>query len=432
MSPLGSHWDASLNQLYQPFLATMPRTYTYHELLWCTVERTKGSLDWTPVDRLVDFGNSLGIQTLLKVRTGTCWATGSAGSSPTLGKTASTMPTDMAAYAGFLTTLVTRYAAKGVHEYAIENEVNGPDYWGGTPDQYIDLVKAAATAIHAVDPTAVVLDAGMSSISYGYGMTKARLDTGDVTGAIATWNSYYAQRSGTRGPQLLQVSTRAELDDQLASSQGQRNLAYLQVASALAADQIVGVRQVHFYEDASEADALMDYVRATTRTSTPIEVWEAGIFRKGGGADVATQEQTDAMIRTTCRLLASGATKVLWLPLAAHEIPKAGEEIRGGLLDPSGGTRPAGRIVATLAAASIGATVSSVQGSGYQGVRFTIGTTASLVLWARSGTATVTLSQDARVSDLFADTQRTTRTIVLSPSPVLVSTTRDVADHLSP
>ncbi|MEK8106134.1 hypothetical protein NKG94_14925 [Micromonospora sp. M12] len=54
-----------------------------------------------------------------------------------------------------------------VREYAIENEVNAPSYWAGSPEDYTRLVRAAAETIRATDPTARVVDSGISSVAYG-------------------------------------------------------------------------------------------------------------------------------------------------------------------------------------------------------------------------------------------------------------------------
>jgi hypothetical protein len=60
---------------------------------------------------------------MLKLRVGTCWATGGSAQYErgSKGKTESLMPADLAAYRAWVRSAVTRYSAKGVNAYAIEN-----------------------------------------------------------------------------------------------------------------------------------------------------------------------------------------------------------------------------------------------------------------------------------------------------------------------
>lgn len=432
MSPLGVHWDPSRAEQFRNYLESIPKTYTYYELVWCKVERTQGGLNWSAVDRAVDFANSLHIETMLKIRVGSCWAT-EAPASKTRGranKTESNMPSDMAAYSAFVTAVVERYSQKGVHEYAVENEVNSPSYWGGTTEQFVTLTEAAAAAIRKADSTAKVVDAGMSSTTYGYGIAQRLLDLHQVPAAIAAWNDYYQRREGTRGEQLVRVSTESELRGQLGRDQGQRNLAYLQIAQQLSANGTVDVRQVHFYEVASSIPALMAYLKATTSPKTPVEVWEAGIYHAGGGDNVASSEQADEMMRTVGALLGGGAAKVLWLPLAAQADNKHGEEIRGGLLSPDGGPRPASRIMTALVQASTSATVTGSTSNRIEGVGFTRSGQTALLIWEPEGTTTVNLGPSGKVTNLEAQSTVSSATVSVGSSPKLLTTTSATAEKI--
>ena len=54
-------------------------------------------------------------------------------------KTPSTPPLDGAAYEEFVGELVERYAAMGVHTYAVENEPDVFNFWAGEVADYDDL-----------------------------------------------------------------------------------------------------------------------------------------------------------------------------------------------------------------------------------------------------------------------------------------------------
>ncbi|WIB64877.1 hypothetical protein [Curtobacterium sp. MCBD17_040] len=65
---------------------------------------------------------------------------------------------------GWMTSSVTQLAALGVHTFEIGNEVNLGANWGGTPDPaaYTALLETVYPMIHAADPKATVLMAGMA------------------------------------------------------------------------------------------------------------------------------------------------------------------------------------------------------------------------------------------------------------------------------
>ena len=134
---------------------------------------------------------------MLRVRVGSCWATGGNKLDPGrggLGYSVSLPPTDPKAYQAFVQSVVQRYSAKGVHTYAIENEPAGNSFWQGTPQQYGDLVRLGAAAVRQADPTATVLDGGLSSTTWGVVMAQDLLDQGKVPEALAAYNAYYERR----------------------------------------------------------------------------------------------------------------------------------------------------------------------------------------------------------------------------------------------
>lgn len=76
-------------------------------------------------------------------------------------------PKDMNQYSTFIKTLVDHYKGATYKNkikivWQIENEPNAPGYWGGTKQDYLDLLTAAYNAAHAADPGAVVIPAGLS------------------------------------------------------------------------------------------------------------------------------------------------------------------------------------------------------------------------------------------------------------------------------
>src|SRR4029079_6671063 len=122
--------------------------------------------------------------------------------------------------------VVKRYSPLGVHTYAVENEVNAPLHWEGTPNDYITLVTAAGKAIHGADPNAKVADAGLGSTVYGQAIARKLLDEGRGKDAVDAYQQYYDRRFAVRAQQLPTVSDANELKDALSTGQAARNLEF--------------------------------------------------------------------------------------------------------------------------------------------------------------------------------------------------------------
>lgn len=361
---------------------------TFFELVWCDVEPEKGRQTWSAPDQAVDEAQGAGMTMMLKIRVGACWATGDQQATQARGrKTESFLPADLDAYTTFVTQVVTRYAARGVHVYAVENEPNSASFWGGSVAQLDTLVRLAARTIRRADPSARVSDVGISSTAYGAGIAQRLLDQGQGQAAVEAYDTYYARRFGTRGAQLTRVATVADLKNALGSAQGSRNLDYLELATQLAADKVVDIRQVHFYEGYDSTPVLMDYLHATTPTGVSLQVWEAGQFLRGGG--LSAQQRSDEMVKTVADLLGRGASMVVWLPLRINPDGQNPDEPRYGLLDPDGSPRTAGRAFAALARAADGAQVRGVRTARAAGVVLTRDGVSRAFLWAVSGTVAV-------------------------------------------
>jgi hypothetical protein len=384
-NPLGAKWDWSRLDSFSPYLKGLSGGATFYELVWCQVEPQPGMRDWSVVDGVARSSQRLGYRLYLKIRVGSCWANRDRGGHlrGAKRKTASAMPVDLAAYRGFVDAAVRRYAAMGVHEYAIENEPNAANFWEGTPQQLERLATEAAAAIRAADPKALVVDPGVSSTAYGVAIAKRLLDQGHPDEAVAAYQRYYARRFPVRGRNLPQAHNEAELRAALQTDQARGNLAYLQLADRLAANRVVDVRQLHFYEPWDNVPALVDYLHATLPAGFPVQAWEVGMFWVGGTGQ--PQARAGEVVKTVASLLAGGVRPVIWLPLAFDPGGRHGDEPRYGLLDPDGAVRPAGDAVRSIAAAAGRASsVRAVRSPSVSGVAF--GTTASttLVLWSAS------------------------------------------------
>jgi hypothetical protein len=396
---LGVKWDWDREAFYDSYLRSFGGGDTFYELVWCDVEPAPGLWNWSRIDEVVDGAAGLGFEMNLKIRIGSCWATGSRlEARGGKNKTASLMPTDMGAYEAFVRAVVERYAPRGVHRYAVENEVNGNGFWQSSPEDYERVVRTAASAIRAADSKAIVLDGGISATAYGAGIARWLLDQGRADEAVAAWSALYERRFAVRQEQLPQVRDAAGLRAALKGDQPARNLSFLDTTFRLAADGVLDAYQLHFYEPWGNVPLLLGFLRNRLPTGLPIESWETGIFWPGGDEAAVPQET----VKLVALLLAGGVRRVIWLPAAHAPGGRRDEEYRFGLFGGTGDARPAAALFAQLAQAAAGSTVRGIPGDGVRGVALSHENLTVLAAWTDVPRAAgkVDLDQTARILTL--------------------------------
>lgn len=148
---------------------------TYHLLLaWSAVERSPGVYDWSSYDTLLGELATNGIEAVPYLF----------GTPEHLAKQAVVPPTHsrkaLAAWEDFVAAAVERYGPEGtfwdgfasrnpgvepepLRIWEIWNEVNAPAFWHPkpSPTAYAKLLRSSERAIHAVDPDAEIMIAGM-------------------------------------------------------------------------------------------------------------------------------------------------------------------------------------------------------------------------------------------------------------------------------
>jgi hypothetical protein len=428
-APLGAKYDWSRFDVVSPYLKTLSGSSTFYELVWCDIEPTDGQQDWKTMDGVVRKAQTVDARLMIKIRVGSCWATESnpqhvRGAKK---KTESFMPKDLDRYRAFVTSVVKRYSAVGVHTYAVENEVNSESFWGSSTSELETLVRAAADSIRAADPSAAVADPGISSTAYGAAIAKRLLDQGKEAEAVKAWNTYYSRRIGTRGDQLQAVNDVAGLRAALASPQSTRNLQYLALAEKLQKEKVVDIRQVHFYESWEAAPAFVDYLSATTPAGMPVEAWEVGQFLKDG--NLTEEKRAEELVKTVSVLLGGGIRRVLWLPLVMNPVGRNSAEPRYGLLDPDGSIRSTGAAFEAMAQASAGAKATAIAGKGLMGVALEKNGKTVAYVWSTAGDVKVTLRPGETVKQVGAPSpSAATGSAVIGSTPVQVVSDRTAAE----
>jgi polysaccharide biosynthesis protein PslG len=126
---------------------------------WWGQPNGPGSYDWGPLDQVMGAIQQVGMTADLIIDGCPAWAavSGQAGNQ-------NASPASPAAYATWAAAVAQRYGGMGATYFEIWNEPNNPQFWAPAPDPaaYTALLKAAYPAIKAVDPSAIVLSAGLS------------------------------------------------------------------------------------------------------------------------------------------------------------------------------------------------------------------------------------------------------------------------------
>jgi hypothetical protein len=117
--------------------------WSREELSWSRIEPTKGSFSWDVYDRAVSVATAHGISLFGLLDYWAPW-------------TKPYTPEGIDDYCEYVRRTVTRYKDR-IHYWEIWNEPNIEPFWKGTPDQYADLLKAAAAICKQADPNSKVI-----------------------------------------------------------------------------------------------------------------------------------------------------------------------------------------------------------------------------------------------------------------------------------
>jgi hypothetical protein len=126
---------------------------------WAGVEATQGILDWSSIDKTVNSAAARNLAVVGLVNSTPRWAVASGG------QYLSGAPASADVYADFVAQFVARYPGK-IAAVEIWNEPNAVTFWTPKPDPagYVQLLKASYPKVKAINPSIVVLAAGLGSV----------------------------------------------------------------------------------------------------------------------------------------------------------------------------------------------------------------------------------------------------------------------------
>ncbi|MBE2270924.1 MAG: cellulase family glycosylhydrolase [Anaerolinea sp.] len=136
---------------------------------WAYIERAPDQYDWSSVDRIVAHARNQGIHIIARMGLVPAWARQTPDDPRAERSTLNTLPPEsFDDFARFAADFAARYATRSggvIDHLIIWNEPNLAFEWGYQqvdPAGYVDLLRAVYAPIHAANPNAVVLAAGLA------------------------------------------------------------------------------------------------------------------------------------------------------------------------------------------------------------------------------------------------------------------------------
>jgi LysM repeat protein len=157
--------DQDVNALTSQ-ITSLGMHWVKQQVNWRDFEPTKGQIDFTTLDQIVNTLRANNLNILLTITTSPSWARSY--------KAEDGPPDNLADYGAFVGALAARYAGK-VQAYEIWSDPNIRLYWSCSNSladmsycktNYIDLLRVGYQAVKAADPTAVVVSAGLAPNGY--------------------------------------------------------------------------------------------------------------------------------------------------------------------------------------------------------------------------------------------------------------------------
>ncbi len=150
-------WNPTIRTIDLDNIRLMAFSHVKQRFSWANMEPVQGQWDWDEADSVVHQAECRGLDLIARLDGPPEWAI-------TAPQDATDPPVDVAAWGEFCGTLAERFAGR-IAGYQVWNEPNLDREWLGYPpnaEGYVEMLAACATAIHAADPNAVVISAGLA------------------------------------------------------------------------------------------------------------------------------------------------------------------------------------------------------------------------------------------------------------------------------
>lgn len=317
-TPFGIHTHQRLYKV----IPQLGASWSFTSILWGDVEPEQDVWNFEKADKIIQEAQKNQVNLIVKIRTGTCWATREKSSA----QQTSSPPEALEDYTEFVHTVVDRYK-DAVDFWAVENEMNTQRFWIGTLEEYNQLIETAYTTIKEVDPSAQVLDSGMASMTYGMCIAKEMYEKGEVGEALTFYNEYYTRRG-------VHISSEEELKEVLYSQEAEK--VYIIMMNHFD-NPHYDVYQLHYYEDYSLLDEVIHFIRSHLQEKQIFAVEMGYAYRNDATFD--EKEHAEGTVKLMVSLLAEGVPVQVYLPLI--DLDKDNHEEWRGLVSLERERRPA-------------------------------------------------------------------------------------------
>ncbi len=130
------------------------------QIEWFRFERAKGQIDWGMMDMIVNTGDAKGVKVMFSIVKAPHWAR-----PPHTDFSVEGPPQNPQDYADFVRAVAARYCGRSLKAIEVWNEQNLHYEWGNEPidpARYMQLLKAAYTAIKQVCPSMIVISGALT------------------------------------------------------------------------------------------------------------------------------------------------------------------------------------------------------------------------------------------------------------------------------
>ena len=152
-------WDGGEAGKHLDWVRLLSFSHVKQTFAWNDLEPQPGRWDWSQADRVVGEVADRGLSLIVRLGQVPAWARNAdrrlAHDAP---------PKDLSEWSNYCSVVAQRYKGK-VAAYQIWNEPNLSREWGDLPPdpaRYVDLLAACSAAIRAIDPTAILISAGLA------------------------------------------------------------------------------------------------------------------------------------------------------------------------------------------------------------------------------------------------------------------------------
>ncbi|MBU0753657.1 MAG: endo-1,4-beta-xylanase [Planctomycetes bacterium] len=313
---------------------------------WDLIEPKPGCFNWNSItDQWLHACVDNGMDFIPSIRIGRGWFT--QGRNLRGSKQASFPPDDLAEdwnpkwgysknYFKFIYSFVDHYK-DSLPAIIIENEANAPQFWAGTKEEYIRILKTAYLAAHLAKPEIIVMDYGIASGAFGPVMIRDMFESSEKKPEeiLDFANRFFAKYKEPRfrwdTPESLRSwAMRKDYDPHY------ERITYFLKHGTGARDWLA----IHYYEDVNFLDDVIGWIREKLpedERSIPIAITEYGIRNLDPEYEVSGLDQAREVCKKLIIGLALDMKLMVWYSLKEDSLDKL------GLLESDGSWRPAAK-----------------------------------------------------------------------------------------